>query len=134
MMPWLPDRHAAADRDALDQIHQTMHHALRRHHGDAFAVIDRITTILRGSGRPCRPLMPPGHGLPLHVAARHGGSIELTVGAAGCRVAIRPQLDTDGRQTVDIAVDDCGGTDIRIAVDGIPATGRIEPSDGGDRP
>ncbi|MGI5238740.1 hypothetical protein [Dactylosporangium sp. CA-139066] len=130
MMPWPPDRHAAADRDALDQIHQ----ALRRRHGDVFAAIDRITTILRSSGRPCRPLLPPGHGLTLHVAAPHRGRIELTVGVAGRRVAISRRLDTDGRQALGIAVDAHGDTDVRIAVDGIPATGRIEPPNGGDRP
>ncbi|MFG2042196.1 hypothetical protein [Dactylosporangium sp. NPDC048998] len=130
MMPWPPDRHAAADRDALDQIHQ----ALRQSHRDVFAVIDRITTIVRGSGRPCRPLLPPGHGLTLQVAAPHRGSIELTVGVAGCRVAISPQLDTDGRQALGIAVDAHGDTDVRVAVAGLPAAGRIEPPSGGDRP
>ncbi|WP_426513499.1 hypothetical protein ACPPVO_24565 [Dactylosporangium sp. McL0621] len=115
-------------------LHHRIHQALRQHHGNVFAVLDRISTILRGSGRPCRPLLPPGHRLTLHVAAPHRGNIELTVGAADCRVTIRPQLDTDGRQTLGIAVDAHGDTDVRIAVDGIPATGRIEPPDGGERP
>jgi hypothetical protein len=129
-MPWPPDRHAAADRAALDQIQLV----LRQSHGDVFAVIDRIAAIVRGAGRPCRPLLPPGHGLTLQVAAPHRGSIDLTVGVAGCRVVISPRLDTDGGRTLEIAVNAHGDTDVRVAVDGIPATGRIEPPGGGERP